>query len=142
VPKEIMVDRRRPLDSVVADAMERGRFASQLRRLRAEHPQAEILILQYEKCVADPVGQYRRTLRFLGADADQPPPDFQRRRGRSQAKAKTPLWPDLVEGLEATLEPEVALLASMEPEIDVSLWPNFAHLAHAGSTDATDALPA
>jgi len=142
VPKERMVDPERPLGDVIADAMERGRYATQLRRLRAEHPDAEILVTQYEKCAADPVTQYHRTLRFLGADTDQPPPDFQRRRGRSQARNKTELWPDLVAGLKATLEPEVRQLAAMEPEIDVSLWPNFAHLAHAGSTDATDALPA
>jgi hypothetical protein len=34
------------------------------------------------------------------------------------------------------MEPEVARLAEMTPEIDVSLWRNFAHLAGA------DALPA
>ena len=34
-----------------------------------------------------------------------------------------------MDGLRATLEPEVARLAALTPEIDVSLWPNFAHLA-------------
>jgi hypothetical protein len=142
VPKEVSVDGERPLGGVIADAMERGRYATQLRRLRAEHPSAEILVLQYEKCVTEPVAQYRRTLRFLGADPDQPPPDFERPRGRSQSKRKTPLWPDLHEALMATLEPEVKELASMEPTIDVSLWPNFAHLARAANMDAADALPA
>lgn len=142
VPKEIAVDRTRPLDWVIADAMERGRYASQLRRLRSEHPGAEILVSQYEKCVADPVAEYRRTLQFLGADADHPPPDFQRRRGRSQAKRKTPLWPDLLDGMRAMLEPEVRELAAMEPGIDVSLWPNFAHLAGAARAGVPDALRA
>ena len=32
-------------------------------------------------------------------------------------------------GLRAVMEPEVAALAELTPEIDVSLWPNFAHLA-------------
>ena len=142
VPKERTVPRVRTFDMVVSDAIERGRYATQLSRLREEHPDAQILVLQYEKCVADPVAQYRRTLRFLGADADQPPPDFERRRGRSQAKNKTELWPDLAEALRATLEPEVERLAAAEPEIDVSLWPNFGHLAGAGRAAPTDALSA
>jgi hypothetical protein len=141
VPKELTVPRGHPRNRVIADAIERGRYASQLRRLRAEHPDAEVLILQYEKCVRDPVSEYRRTLRFLGADADHPAPDFDRRRGRSQAKRKTPLWPDLVEALRATLEPEALELAATEPDIDVSLWPNFAYLAD-GGTSAADAIPA
>ena len=141
VPKELIVNPQRPVDWVVADAIERGRYASQLDRLRAEHPEARILVLQYEKCVADPVAQYRRTLEFLGADTGQPPPDFEQRRGRSQRKRKTELWPDMLEALRAALEPDVARLAA-EPEIDVGLWPNFAHVADAGSADAPSAISA
>jgi hypothetical protein len=33
------------------------------------------------------------------------------------------------DALRATYEPEVAALAELAPEIDVSLWPNFADLA-------------
>ena len=33
-----------------------------------------------------------------------------------------------MDALRAVLEPEVARLAELTPEIDVSLWPNFAHL--------------
>jgi hypothetical protein len=142
VPKEQTLDAQRPLDWIIADAIERGRYASQLRLLRAEHPAAPTLILQYEKCVADPVGEYRRTLEFLGADTTVAPPDFQRKRGRSQARRKTELWPDLVEALTVTLEPEVRRLAAMAPEIDVSLWRNFEHLAGASGTEAADALRA
>ena len=108
-------------------------------RLRAGHPDAEILILQYEKCVADPVGQYKRTLRFLGADDTHAPVASDKPRGTSQASSKRELWPDLVAGLKATLEPEVVRLAAMEPEIDLSLWRNFAHLATTPSHDAVGA---
>jgi hypothetical protein len=114
---------------ITADAIERGRYASQLSRLHAGHPAAEVLVLQYERCVADPAGQYRRTLEFLGADAAHEPEQVERPRGTSQASHKTPLWPDLLAGLQAAFEPEVAELARMTPDIDVSLWPNFKHLA-------------
>ena len=129
VPKERTTRQRPTKRWAVADAIERGRYATQLSRLKLEHPEAELLVLQYEKCVADPASQYRRTLEFLGADTTHPPPDFQRRRGRSRASQKAELWPDLTEALRASLTDDVRALAAEEPEIDLKLWPNFADLA-------------
>ena len=117
------------LEAATADAIERGRYATQLKRVLASHDASKLLILQYEKCVADPAGQYRRTLAFLGVDAEHRSDAFEQRRGTTQAAQKKPLWDDLLAGLRAVLEPEVAELAAMTPEIDVSLWKNFAHLA-------------
>jgi hypothetical protein len=117
------------LETVTADAIERGKYATQLERVLAHHPPERILILQYEKCVADPAAQYRRTLQFLGVDPDHVNEAFGERRGTTQAAKKKPLWDDLMAGLHATLEPEVARLAELTAEIDVALWPNFAHLA-------------
>jgi hypothetical protein len=130
IPKELYRDRRQLLENVTADAIERGRYASQLRYLREEHPDAEVLVLQYEKCVADPLEHYRRTLDFLGIDPDAGDlPDFAARHGRSQASNKRELWPDLRESIVDALAEDVAELAAMEDEIDVSLWRNFAHVA-------------
>jgi hypothetical protein len=128
------------VEAVTADAIERGRYATQLARVLAFHDHSKLLILQYEKCVADPAGQLRRTLRFLGVDDSYRHDSFQQQRGTTQAARKQPLPAGLVEGLQATLEPEVARLATMTPEIDVSLWRNFAHLAGSGRT--ADALSA
>jgi hypothetical protein len=124
------------MEAVTADAIERGRYATQLARVLASHDAERILILQYEKCVADPGAQYRRTLTFLGVDPEHEHDGLQRRRGTTQASRKQPLWDDLMAGLHATLEPEVARLAEMTPEIDVSLWPNFAHLSAADALSA------
>jgi hypothetical protein len=124
------------IEAATADAIERGRYATQLRRVLACHDESKILILQYEKCVADPAGQYRRTLGFLGVDPEHRHDGFERQRGTTQAAKKKPLWGDLMDGLRAALEPEVLALAAITPEVDVSLWKNFAHLA------AEDALPA
>ena len=117
------------LEAASADAIERGRYATQLKRVLASHDESKLLILQYEKCVADPVAQYRRTLTFLGVDAEHRNESFERRRGTTQAAQKKPLWDDLMDGLRAALEPEVLDLAAICPEIDVALWKNFAHLA-------------
>jgi hypothetical protein len=117
------------IEAATADAIERGRYATQLRRVLASHDASKLLILQYEKCVADPAAQYRRTLAFLGVDQEHEHDGFERRRGTTQESAKKPLWDDLMDGLRAVLEPEVLALAVLAPEIDVSLWKNFAHLA-------------
>ena len=114
-------------EPAVADAFERGRYASQLRRVLTYHDRERILILQYEKCRADPAGEYRRTLSFLGVDPDHRPSAFAELRGSTQAGSRQPLWDHLVAGLLATYEPEVAALTELAPEIDLSLWPNFAH---------------
>ena len=130
---------RRPdqrLATVTADAIERGKYATQLRRVLAHHDAARLLVLQYEQCVADPAGQYRRTLAFLGVDTGHVHEGFTQQRGTTQAARKQPLWDDLMDGMRAVMEPEVAALAELAPEVDISLWPNFAHLATA------DALPA
>ena len=119
------------LEAITADAVERGKYATQLRRVLAHHPRERILILQYERCMAEPAAEYRRTLEFLGVDPDHRNETFGTARGTTQAAQKQPLWDDLMAGLLATLEPEVADLAALVPEIDVSLWPNFAHLGEA-----------
>jgi hypothetical protein len=124
------------LEWTTSDAIERGRYATQVRRVLACHDASKLLILQYEKCVADPAGEYRRTLAFLGVDPDHRHEDFELRRGTTQAAQKMPLWDDMLAALRAAFEPEVLALAEMAPEIDVSLWKNFAHLA------AEDALAA
>jgi hypothetical protein len=116
---------------VIGDAIERGRYASQLRRVLAWHERSRILILQYERCHAEPAAEYRRTLSFLGVDADHRSDVLGEPRGTTQRALKTPLWDDLLDGLRATFEPEATELAELAPEIDLSLWPNFSHLGRA-----------
>jgi hypothetical protein len=113
------------MEAVCADAAERGRYATQLKRVLASHDRERILILQYERCVAEPASEYRRTLAFLGVDPEHRNETFDTARGTTQAASKHELWPDLIDGLRATLEPEVAELATLAPELDLSLWPNF-----------------
>jgi hypothetical protein len=113
------------MEAVCADAAERGRYATQLKRVLAVHERERILILQYERCVTEPASEYRRTLAFLGVDPDHRNASFETARGTTQAASKHELWPDLMEALRATLAPEVAELATLVPELDLDLWPNF-----------------
>jgi hypothetical protein len=68
--RAIFTDRleRRTEDEPIymADVVDRRSFASQLARLRRFYAPERILVLQFERCRRDPLGQYRRTLEFLG----------------------------------------------------------------------------
>ncbi len=49
-------------------AYQRGLYAQQLRRVFAAFPREQVLVLQYERCRDDPMGELARTFRFLGLD--------------------------------------------------------------------------
>ena len=141
----------------MVDAVARGRYGSQLRNVREWFEPERILVLQGERCIADPLGQYRRTLRFLGVRDDFVPRRHRRlARGRTGPRwyaralqavgvpegvgarvrdrvTRTPpplepahLWPDVEAALLDELGPEVELLRSMVPDLDLSHWPAFA----------------
>ncbi|MDQ3741132.1 MAG: sulfotransferase [Actinomycetota bacterium] len=115
---------------IAVDAIERGRYAWQVRTILDLFGPERVLVLQYEACRRDPSAEYRRTLRFLGVDdAPEHVPDFSRPRGSTTEPDKSELWPELVRALEATLTPDVEALLGVVPDLDVRLWPNFTQLA-------------
>jgi hypothetical protein len=116
---------------LMADVVERRCHASQLARLHRYFDPARILVLQLERCQADAARQYRRTLEFLGARdrAFLPRQLRDRRPPAAQARDGIELWPDIEDALHAALDPEVERLATMLPDFEPALWPNFAHLA-------------
>lgn len=121
--RRIGVSRGRTLDELAA-AVSRGAYTEQLRRVFDFFPRERVLVLQYERCTADPVGEMERTSRFLGlepiAGAQQGP----RERVRPPS-GKPELAARMREDLVARLRHDVEQVASLCPEIDVSLWPNF-----------------
>jgi len=110
------------------DATERGRYAEQLRRVYDYFDESQVLILQYEQCVQDPLGEYRRTLDHIGAPWHDPK-DVTRPRGGTTRQWREPIWDDLVEALVTDLESDIAELNELVPHLDVTLWPQFAHVA-------------
>ena len=120
-------------EAIATDAVERGRYGSQLRRLLAFYDEERILVLQYERCRQDPQAEYARTLRFLGA-GDYEPEGLERPRGTTTEGRKEELWPEFEEALRVTLEQDVQLLAELAPELDLRLWPGFSHLAAADAS--------
>lgn len=112
---------------LATDAIERGRYALQLRRVYDYFDEDQVLVLQYEQCRVDPFEQYRRTLDFIGAPQHEPK-EPTRTRGTAQKSRKEPIWDDLRYAIVRELEEEVVELAELVPELDVTLWENFEHL--------------
>jgi hypothetical protein len=119
----------RRAEMLAIDAVERGRYALQLRRLLEFFDPQRILVIQYEQCIADAPAQYRRTARFLGVDEDEGQPEFAQARGTTTAPQKRELWPDLVRSLQVALEDDVRELMTLAPDLEVERWPHFGHLA-------------
>jgi hypothetical protein len=129
--REVMAERLVTQDTSrrwrMTDVANRSCHAPQLRRLQRYFAPERILVLQFERCLGDPSGQYRRTLRFLGVDEAAAPADLPT--PAAPAYGRADLWPDMDGALHSVMDGDVRALAEMEPELDLALWPNFAHLA-------------
>jgi len=126
--------------SAVNDAIQRGYYHRLLADWLAHFDRSQLLILQYERCVADPAGQLRATFRFLGlADSDLPHPAAVQPGAPRAIVPESPgaLDPTVRRRLVSLYSSDVSNLARMLPAIDLGLWPNFAHLAE-GPADPDD----
>ena len=104
-------------------AFNRGLYADQLLRLWAAFPREQVLVLQYERCVADPVGQLRRTYRFIGLGAEIPDDvDVSGRVNESRGpKVQLSEWQE--DQLVRRYAPENERLAALlQDDLDLSLW--------------------
>ncbi|HEX4837615.1 MAG TPA: sulfotransferase [Solirubrobacteraceae bacterium] len=109
------------------EAFARGFYHAQLEALLAHFDRSRVLVLQYERCTREPRPQLRRTFEFLGLlDVDHVPdlgarPNHQPEKPALEHPAR--------EAYARAYRDDVVRLAGAFPEIDLSLWPNFAHLA-------------
>jgi len=107
-------------------AFVRGLYFGELSVLQRHFERSRILVLQYERCAADPQAELRRTFAFLGLREDAPVTGLEAHPRRRDEK------PQFDPGTRAAYvdayREDVEHLAEAFPEIDLSLWPNFAHL--------------
>jgi Sulfotransferase family len=115
---------RAPLEiAIVGDAVHRSLYAAQLGRLFELYPRERVLVLQYERCRADPLGEMRRTHSFLGLEPlEKMPADLDRQVG--DAREKPALPEHLGSELAGRLADDARLTAELCPEIDLGLWPS------------------
>lgn len=113
------------LGEVMADAVERSFYSAPLRRFTDLFPPEKVLVLQYERCVADPLGQLERTFRFLELDELPSTPTVADVRVSPTLSAKPELSDDARLRLRDLYAADVTELTASYPDIDVDLWPNF-----------------
>ncbi len=105
----------------------RGLYHAQLVQLLRYFDRSQLLVLQYERCTAEPLPQLRRTFEFIGLRDVDFVPDLDAHPHRQPRK------PQLDEGTReayvAAYREDVRALAASFTEIDLTLWPNFADLA-------------
>lgn len=107
-------------------AVARGLYHEALRRWTAYFPPEQILLLQYERCIADPSGQLARTYRFLGLE----PFVHEGIEKRVNATTRTPhLEDDVRRRLVDVYESDVRALSKDFPDLDLRLWPNFTSIS-------------
>jgi hypothetical protein len=108
------------------DAFMRGFYHAQLTHLLAHFDRSQVLILQYERCVRDPLPELRRTFAFLGLRDTAFLPDLDAHPNRQPHKPA--LHDDARQALVHAYAADVTTLIDSFPEIDTALWPNFEHL--------------
>ncbi|AQZ63818.1 hypothetical protein BKM31_22245 [[Actinomadura] parvosata subsp. kistnae] len=118
-----------PPAAVIDHQFHRSLYWRQLQWLLAHFPREQLLVLQYEQCVADPVAQARRTFTFLGLDPRAAPSagELTKRVGRSYTRPD--LSPATTDAFMRALAPDLARLLEEFPDLDANLWPSLRTLA-------------
>jgi hypothetical protein len=111
------------------DAYARSFYGFTLSRYVEAFGRDRLLILQLEKCRQDPAREYKRTLKFLGLREWLPDEEILGKPVNVSKKRPSPKVLDEPDDLVESFEDDVKLLMSFAPELDLSLWPNFRHLA-------------
>ena len=118
--------------AAIADAFERGMYHRSFTRWLEHFAADQILVLQYERCAADINGQLARTFEFLRLSKYAVV--FSERSARSQqSSAGREYDEDVRARLVDLYAADVTALVAQLPDINLSLWPNFSHLAGDGA---------
>jgi hypothetical protein len=114
---------------IASNAVLHSMYHGQVKRAFEILGRDRVLILQYEHCVDDPIGQMQRTQRFLGLEPLTAMPEALGHHvpsGRAFGGEKPELLARLRSGLTSALTDDVRQVTALCPEIDSGRWPNFA----------------
>jgi hypothetical protein len=115
-------------DSIAA-AVQRGFYQRALEGWLEHFERDQLLILQHERCVVDQDRQLDLTFAHLGLSPHRPP--HRTPPPGVPGNSRESLPPDVVRHLVELYADDVAALAAWLPELDLTLWPNFAYLVGA-----------
>lgn len=103
-------------------AFNRGLYADQLLRVWAAFPRAQVLVLQYERCVAEPRAELARTFAFLGLDPGPAQAIDVERRVNDSRGPKVTLSAWQTDMLVRRYAPENERLAGLVPDLELDRW--------------------
>jgi hypothetical protein len=103
------------------DAFQRSCYAGQVERVLSAFDRDQVMILQYERCIADPRAELERTFEFLGLDV---PRQLEIEVKATISRRPPPMPEAVAEGMRAALADDVERLTRTVPEIDLDLWPS------------------
>lgn len=120
-----------PLDpSSAIEHYARGLYAHQLAYWLKFFSRSQLYVIQFEATLKDPAAKLRDTFQFLGLREMQLPETlFQKEMNARKARTDYVTPSHLRETLVERYTDEVLCMKDLVPELDLSLWPNFAHLA-------------
>jgi Sulfotransferase domain len=112
-----------PSITIVGDAIYRSMYHRQVERVIELFGRDRVLVLQYERCLDDPLGEMHRTHEFLGIE---PLRELTEKLGGARpARGSRVGLPESIRAeLVELLSDDIARLAELCPEIDLGLWPS------------------
>ena len=118
-------DRGQLNTDVYNEAVVRGLYGAALRRWLDHFPPDQILVQQYESCVADPTTQLTRTQAFLGLESFTPEAVAN---PVNRTTSVIELDAEVRRRLSELYRADVCALFELVPDLDLRLWPNFSNL--------------
>jgi hypothetical protein len=122
------------------DSLTRSLYGQQLETLLEQFDRAQVLVLQFERCVQDPAAELRRTYGFLGVDpVDHVPEALSERVGGAHPRME--ITGDVTEAARQLILRDVSRLKALVPEVDLDLWPSCRGLDQASDHPSQETLP-
>jgi hypothetical protein len=107
--------------AISRDHFRRGLYHAQLTWILQHFPRAQVLVLQFEQCVRDPVTELKRTYEFLGLDSASMPAHAAVAANVTKSK-RFELTPDVTGSLRRLYRADAEALFGLFPELEPSLW--------------------
>lgn len=106
-------------------ALTRSLYGRQLQWLFEYFDRSQVLLMQYERCLQDPVRELQRTYSFVGAEpAHHTPSDSLIARRSRSSPPQIVLPEELSDAVRQEIRRDVEELTQFAPEIDLDLWPS------------------
>lgn len=124
---------RESTPSVVHEHFARGLYHEQLTNVLCHFPREQLLVLQFERCIADARCEIARTYRHLGLD-DGFVPDFEAAPRNTSRVPRSPVPAHVADAMRARYRDDLARLFADFAELDPALWPSAAVVGRGGVT--------